>query len=70
MLRGLCLGCHQLFHLSCQETVTARKDDASAAHQAAHTKVAGWGSCSEGGGLIHTTSGYRQQRVERLQRRG
>ena len=39
------------------EPVTARKDDASAAHQAALTKVAGWGSCSGGGGLIHTTSG-------------
>jgi mannose/cellobiose epimerase-like protein (N-acyl-D-glucosamine 2-epimerase family) len=37
--------------------VIARKDDASAAHQAALTKVAGWGSCSGGGGLIHTTSG-------------
>ena len=39
------------------DSVAARKDDASAAHQAALTKVAGWGSCSGGGGLIHTTSG-------------
>ena len=39
------------------EAVTARKDDASAAHQAALTKVAGRGLFSEGGGLIHTTSG-------------
>lgn len=38
-------------------SVTARKDDASAAHQAALTKVAGRGLFSEGGGLIHTTSG-------------
>ena len=38
-------------------TVAARKDDAPAAHHAALTKIAGWGSCSDGGGLIHTTSG-------------
>jgi hypothetical protein len=37
--------------------VTARKDDAPAAHQAALDKVAGRGSFSEGGGLIHTTFG-------------
>jgi hypothetical protein len=37
--------------------VTARKDDAPAAHQAALTEVAGRGLFSEGGGLIHTTSG-------------
>ena len=37
--------------------VTARKDDATAAHQAALTKVAGRGLFSEGGGLIHTSSG-------------
>ncbi len=39
------------------EAVTARKDDASAAHQAALTKVAGRDSFSVDGGLIHTTSG-------------
>jgi|LakMenEpi03Aug12_release.lakeMendotaPanAssembly.Ray.scaffolds.fasta_scaffold414771_2 hypothetical protein len=37
--------------------LAARKDDAPAAHHADLTKIAGWGSCSEGGGLIHTTSG-------------
>ena len=38
-------------------TVAARKDDAPAAHYAALTKIAGRGPCSDGGGLIHTTSG-------------
>lgn len=38
-------------------TVTARKDDAPAAVQAAIVTVAGLGSCSVGGGLIQTTSG-------------
>ena len=37
--------------------VTARKDDAPAAFQAAIVTVAGLGSCSVGGGLIQTTSG-------------
>jgi hypothetical protein len=37
--------------------VTARKDDAPAAVQAAIVTVAGLGSCSIGGGLIQTTSG-------------
>jgi len=37
--------------------VTAKKDDAPAATQAAITNVAGVMSFSEGGGLIQTTSG-------------
>ena len=37
--------------------VTARKDDAPAADQAAMSNVAGWCSISVGGGLIQTTSG-------------
>jgi hypothetical protein len=37
--------------------VTARKDDAPAAVQAAMANVAGLGACSGGGGLIQTTSG-------------
>jgi hypothetical protein len=39
--------------------VTASKDDAPAAYQAAKAKakVAGSASISGGGGLIHTTSG-------------
>ena len=37
--------------------VTARKDDATAAVQAATTNVAGWDPSSGGGGLIQTTSG-------------
>jgi hypothetical protein len=37
--------------------VTARKDDAPAAHQAALAKVADRGTFSSGGGLIHITSG-------------
>jgi hypothetical protein len=39
------------------EAVTARKDDAPAADQAAMSNVAGWCSISVGGGLIQTTSG-------------
>jgi transposase-like protein len=38
-------------------TVTARKDDAPAAIQAAIVNVAELSSVSGGGGLIHTTSG-------------
>jgi hypothetical protein len=38
-------------------TVTARKDDAPAAVQAAIVNVAGLNSSSAGGGLIQTTSG-------------
>jgi len=38
-------------------SVTARKDDAPAAVQAAIVTVAGLGLCSVGGGLIQTTSG-------------
>jgi hypothetical protein len=38
-------------------SVTVRKDDAPAAVQAAISNVAGFGSSSAGGGLIHTTSG-------------
>jgi len=38
-------------------TVTARKDDAPAAYQAAITNLAGLASLSGGGGLIQTTSG-------------
>jgi hypothetical protein len=37
--------------------VTARKDDAPAADQAAITNLAGLASFSGGGGLIQTTSG-------------
>ncbi len=39
------------------KAVTARKDDAPAADQAAMSNVAGWCSISVGGGLIQTTSG-------------
>jgi hypothetical protein len=42
--------------LNC-EPVTARKDDAPAAYQAAITNLAGLASFSGGGGLIQTTSG-------------
>jgi len=38
-------------------SVTARKDDAPAAVQAAIVNVAGLNSSSAGGGLIQTTSG-------------
>jgi len=38
-------------------TVTARKDDAPAADQAASTNVVGMMLFSGGGGLIQTTSG-------------
>ena len=41
--------------------MTARKDVASAADQAAITKIAGLMLFSGGGGLIQTTSGCRQQ---------
>jgi len=51
-------------------TVTARKDDAPAATKAAITNVAGVMSFSEGGGLIQTTLGRRQQRVDRDHRLG
>ena len=37
--------------------VTVREDDAPAAVEAAFANVAGFGSCSGGGGLIQTTSG-------------
>ena len=50
--------------------VTARKDDAPAADQAATANVADMASFSGGGGLIQTISGCRQQRVLRLHRRG
>jgi hypothetical protein len=39
------------------DAVTARKDDAPAAVQAAIVNVAGLNSSSAGGGLIQTTSG-------------
>jgi hypothetical protein len=39
------------------DPVTARKDDATAADQAAITNLAGLASFSGGGGLIQTTSG-------------
>ena len=45
------------FSKSQTEALTARKDDAPAAVQAAIVNVAGLGSCSVGGGLIQTTSG-------------
>jgi hypothetical protein len=44
-------------HLHTDISVTARKDDVSAADQAAMSNVAGWCSISVGGGLIQTTSG-------------
>jgi len=40
-----------------QMAVTARKDDALAAYQAAITNLAGLAAFSGGGGLIQTTSG-------------
>ena len=43
--------------LQAPDTVTASKDDAPAAVQAAIHNVAGLGSGSIGGGLIQTTSG-------------
>lgn len=58
------------FLLLLAEPVTARKDDAPAAVQAAMANVAGLGASSVGGGLIQTTSGCRQQRVDRDHRRG
>jgi hypothetical protein len=50
--------------------MTARQDDAPAAHQAAFANTASVGGFSGGGGLIHTTSGSCEQRVDRLQGRG
>ncbi len=50
--------------------VTARKDGAPVAVQAAIVNVAGLDSISGGGGLIQTTSGWCQQRIARDQRRG
>jgi hypothetical protein len=46
-----------LLKLQVFQTVTARKDDAPAADQAAMANVAGWCSISVGGGLIQTTCG-------------
>lgn len=46
-----------LVHHAAPDPVTARKDDAPAAIQAAIVKVAELSSVSGGGGLIHTTSG-------------
>jgi hypothetical protein len=58
-LKGLCLLSEAKVRLifAYQGTVTARKDDAPAAHQAALAKVPDRGTFSSGGGLIHTTSG-------------
>jgi len=53
-----------------QESVTARKDAAPAACQAAISNVAAVMPFPGGGGLIQTTPGCRQQRVLRLHRRG
>jgi len=50
--------------------VTAWKDGATIAHQAAFVILAGVEVFSGVGELIHSTSGCRQQRVDRLQRRG
>jgi len=50
--------------------VTAKKDDAPAAVQAAIVNVAGLNLSSAGGGLIQTTSGWRQERIARDQRSG
>ena len=50
--------------------VTARKDAAPAACQAAISNVAAVMPFPGGGGLIQTTPGCRQQRVLRLHRRG
>jgi hypothetical protein len=55
---------------SFSRTVTARKDVVPAAVQAAIVNVADLDSISGGGGLIQTTSGWRQQRIDRGQRRG
>jgi len=50
--------------------VTARKNDAPAAVQAATVNITDMGSISGGGGLIKNTSGWRQHLVDRDQRRG
>jgi len=50
--------------------VTARKDYISAVFQAATVNVAGMGSISGGGGMIQTTSGWRQHSVDLVHRRG
>jgi len=44
---------------TCTTAVTARKDDAPAADQAAITNVVGLMVFSGGGGLIQTTSSWR-----------
>ena len=44
--------------------VAARKDDASASVRVATANVAELSSISGGGGLIQTTSGLHQQRVD------
>ena len=70
ILSGCVSGAPKIWMLLPAGTVTARKDDAPAAVQAAIFKVAGSSSISGGGGFIHTTSGSRQQRVDRDHRRG
>ena len=50
--------------------MTARNDDAPAAVQAVIANLAGLGSSSGGGGLIQTSSGRRQQAVDRDHRLG
>ena len=58
IVRASVLGSMNIALVMCPaEAVAARKDDAPAAHHAALTKIAGRGPCSDGGGLIHTTSG-------------
>jgi len=49
--------CAGFLHALEGPAVTARKDDAPAAHQAALAKVADRGTFCSGGGLIHITSG-------------
>ena len=48
--------------------MTARKDDGAAAAQAATSKVTVSVSAALDGGLIQTSSGRRQQRVDRFYR--
>jgi hypothetical protein len=50
--------------------VTAKKDDAPAAVHGAMFNVADLDSISGGGGLIQTTSGWCQQRIDRDHRLG
>ena len=50
--------------------IAARKDNGLAAIQAAIVNVAELSSVSGGGGLIQTTSGWHQQRVDRDHPRG